>query len=344
MSALAPAPHDKAASEADSDAYGTGKYFLVMKSSWLIGLAVREEESNPRSPSPTYADPVPGPSSFRPSPTTTTTPASAPPTPGWAPGPGVGVFANAHRKPVPGRASTLTSPTGSQMSLPTPAPPAHYVRDQSHIPWHQRRYEIYQPPAIGARAPPRYYNYHLLSAHARERLERANTQGLAGRVPMIPSLNGSMFSGVGSGMGMGNSARSSLAGRRPSLLGALSPTGGSAGIAGLETITASPASTAAPLNSPSLDLTNALNSGPAASHRLSTLLKRPPASPHTFSQPLPTDATDLMDGTDPFGSMWHHSSPYDAGEIVVSRGFGRGKDTGSPDVSGIFCSSADELI
>ncbi|KAG8714477.1 hypothetical protein FRC09_017575 [Ceratobasidium sp. 395] len=304
----------KTASEADSDAYGT---------------AVQEDvASNPRSPSPTYADPTPGPSSYRPPPATTST--SAPATPGWGPGPGVGVFANSHRKPVPARASTLTSPTGSQMSLPTATPPVHYVRDQSHVPWHLRKYEIYQPPAIGARAPPRYYNYHLLSAHARERLERANSQSMAGRVPMIPSLNGSMFSGVGSGMGM-NSARSSYSVRRPSLLGALSPTGGSAGMAGLETITASPASTAAPLNGPSLDPANALNSGPAASHRLSTLLKRPPASPHTFSQPLPTDATDLMDGTDPFGSMWHHSSPYDVGEIVVSRGFGRGKDTGSPD-------------
>ncbi|QRW11936.1 S-formylglutathione hydrolase [Ceratobasidium sp. AG-Ba] len=289
------------ASEADSDAYGTGK--------------LQEEMSNPRSPSPT-PEPTAGPSFRHPS-------NSAPATPGWGPGAGVGVFANSHRKPVPGRASTIASPASSQMMLP-----AHYVRDQSHIPWHLRKYEIYQPPAIGARAPPRYYNYHLLSAHARERLERANSQGMAGRVPMIPSLNGSMFSGVGSGM---NTARSSLAARRPSLLGALSPTGGSAGIAGLETITASPASTAAALNSPSLDPMNALNSGPAGSHRLSTLLKRPPASPHTFSQPLPTDATDLIDGTDPFGSIWHHSSPYDAGEMVVGRGFGRAKDTGTPE-------------
>lgn len=204
-------------------------------------------------------------------------------------------------------------------------PPLHVVRDQSHIPWHLRKYEIYQPPAFGARAPPRYFNYHLLSASARERLQRELAQGY-GRA--LPSLTGSVFSGVGSGMG--GSVRSSLSVRRPSFVGM--SMGGSAGMAGLETITASPASTAAPLHSPSLDPTSALNNGPAASHRLSTWLKRPPASPHTSTQPLPTDATDLMDGTDPFGSMWHHSSPYDAGEMVVGRP-GRSRDSGSPEVS-----------
>ncbi|KAF8599759.1 hypothetical protein BDV93DRAFT_525847 [Ceratobasidium sp. AG-I] len=308
-------------SEADSDAYGTGY----------------EESSNPRSPSPSaYGEPSQlrsPPTHSAPIPSSSTTPIPS----SWGPTPGVGAYANASRKPLPGRppASNVTSPAGSHMTLPIPAP-AHYVRDQSHIPWHQRKYEIYQPPAIGARAPPRYVNYHLLSEHARERLKRAAAQGLPpGRAPLSSLVStGSMFSGVGSGVGMG-SVRSSLSMRsRPSLLGAMSPangSGGSAGIAGLETITASPASTAAALNSPSLDPTSALNAGPAASHRLSTLLKRPPASPHTFSQPLPTDATDLMDGTDPFGSMWHHASPYDVGETVFNRGFGRGKDSGSPD-------------
>ncbi|CEL53946.1 Reticulocyte-binding protein 2 homolog a OS=Plasmodium falciparum (isolate 3D7) GN=PF13_0198 PE=3 SV=1 [Rhizoctonia solani AG-1 IB] len=197
-------------------------------------------------------------------------------------------------------------------SMSVPAAP---IRDQSRVPWHLRRYEIYQPPSFVARAPPRYYNLHLLSASARERLEREHAQSYAtNRLPSLVS-SGSVFSGVGSG-NVGGSVRSSLSVRRPSVL-AMSPHfGGSAGIAGLETITASPASTAVGLHSPSLDPMNALNAGPAASHRLSTWLKRPPASPRTSMQPIATDATDLMDGTDPFGGAWHHSSPYDAGEMV----------------------------
>ncbi|KAB5589864.1 S-formylglutathione hydrolase [Ceratobasidium theobromae] len=162
--------------------------------------------------------------------------------------------------------------------------------DHMASPWHLRKYEIYQP---AARAPARYYNWHLLSAAARDRLKRELQSGRCA-----------------------GSVRSSL---RPSVHLA-----GSAGV-GLETITASPASTAAPLGSPAPD---PLSSGPAANHRLSTWLKRPPASPHTYTQPLPTDATDLMDGTDPFGSMWHHSSPYDAGELVVGR---RARDSGTLD-------------
>ncbi|KDN37732.1 hypothetical protein RSAG8_10000, partial [Rhizoctonia solani AG-8 WAC10335] len=182
------------------------------------------------------------------------------------------------------------------------------------------------PPSFVARAPPRYYNFHLLSASAKERIQREFTQACSpARLPSILS-SVSVFSGVGSGT-VGGSVRSSLSVRRPSML-AVVQLGGSAGMAGLETITASPASTAAALNSPSLDPMNALNAGPAANHRLSTWLKRPPASPHTSMQPLPADATDLMDGTDPFGGAWHHSSPYDAGEMVVGR---RTRDSTMPD-------------
>ncbi|KAH7334316.1 hypothetical protein B0J17DRAFT_102705 [Rhizoctonia solani] len=186
---------------------------------------------------------------------------SAPPTPGPA---------ITHRKPLAGRPSE----SGLTSRMPPPPP---VVRDQSHIPPHMRRYEIYQPPSFVARAPPRYYNFHLLSASAKERLQRelalSYTQG---RLPSLVS-SGSVFSGVGSGTA-GGSVRSSLSVRRPSMLAAVSSAhfGGSAGYAGLETITASPASTAAPLGSPSLDPMSALNAGPAANHRLSTWLKRPP--------------------------------------------------------------------
>ncbi|CAE6535730.1 unnamed protein product [Rhizoctonia solani] len=204
-----------------------------------------------------------------------------------------------------------------------PPPPA-----ASATPPHMRRYEIYQPPSFVARAPPRYYNLHLLSASARERIQRELAQSCS---PVrMPSMAASVFSGVGSGIA-GGSVRSSLSMRRPSMLAVASSHFGSAGVAGLETITASPASTAAVLHSPSLDPMNALNAGPAANHRLSTWLKRPPASPHTSMQPLPADATDLMDGTDPFGGAWHHSSPYDAGEMVVRRRTIR--DSSMPDVA-----------
>ncbi|KAF8683326.1 hypothetical protein RHS04_01905 [Rhizoctonia solani] len=219
-------------------------------------------------------------------------------------------------RPDPSPAPALAPPANPQPRKAQSGrrPDSMTVRDQSRVPWHLRRYEIYQPPSFVARAPPRYYNLHLLSASARERLQRELAQSYA--TQRLPSLvsSGSVFSGVGSGH-VGGSVRSSLSVRRPSVL-AMSPQfGGSAGMAGLETITASPASTAGPLNSPSLDPMSALNAGPAASHRLSTWLKRPPASPHTSMQPLPADATDLMDGTDPFGGAWHHSSPYDAGEM-----------------------------
>ncbi|CAE6413546.1 unnamed protein product [Rhizoctonia solani] len=230
-----------------------------------------------------------------------------------SPGPGPAPGAPASDSAPPANPQSRNAQSGRRPeSMSVPAAP---IRDQSRIPWHLRRYEIYQPPSFVARAPPRYYNLHLLSASAKERLERELGQSYAtNRLPSLVS-SGSVFSGVGSG-NVGGSVRSSLSVRRPSVL-AMSPQfGGSAGIAGLETITASPASTAVPLNSPSLDPMNALNAGPAASHRLSTWLKRPPASPHTSMQPLPADATDLMDGTDPFGSAWHHSSPYDAGEMV----------------------------
>ncbi|KAJ1301684.1 hypothetical protein OPQ81_008920 [Rhizoctonia solani] len=185
----------------------------------------------------------------------------APPTPG----PGI-----TYRKALAGRPSessvpSMTSSHSSRRRI--------HVDQQQDIPWHMRRYEIYQPPSFVARAPPRYYNFHLLSASGKERVQREISQYYAqGRLPSLVS-SGSVFSGVGSGTA-GGSVRSSLSVRRPSMLA--SAHFGSAGAVGLETITASPASTAAPLNSPSLDPMNALNAGPAANHRLSTWLKRPP--------------------------------------------------------------------
>ncbi|CUA73042.1 Serine/threonine-protein kinase B-raf [Rhizoctonia solani] len=163
---------------------------------------------------------------------------------------------------------------------------------------HMRRYEIYQPPSFVTRAPPRYYNFHLLSQSAKERVRREWAQAC------FPMMAGSEFSGVGSGVASG-SARSSLLVQRPSMFPVAQF--GSAGMATLETI--------APLYSSSLDSMNALSAGPAANHRLLIRLKRPPANPHTSMQPIPAD--DSMDGTDPFGGIWHHSSPYDAGEMVV---------------------------
>ncbi|KAG8760784.1 hypothetical protein FRC11_014917 [Ceratobasidium sp. 423] len=294
----------KATSEPDSEAYGTGKCGCVIGRLGADGCTGREDSIDDHPSQP---------------------PDSAPPTPGPAVAP---------RKPLPGRQSDvgLTSISGHM----SPG----VVRDQSHIPWHQRRYEIYQPPSFVARAPPRYYNFHLLSASAKERLQRELNQSYgAGRMPSLVS-SGSVFSGVGSGI-VGGSVRSSLSIRRPSMLGAVSSAhlGGSAGIAGLETITASPASTVAALNSPSFDPLSALNAGPAANHRLSTWLKRPPASPHTSMQPLPADATDLMDGTDPFGGAWHHSSPYDSGEMILGRGFSRIRDSSMPDAGSPYTRS-----
>ncbi|CAE7144801.1 unnamed protein product [Rhizoctonia solani] len=196
-------------------------------------------------------------------------------------------------------------------------PPPSVVRDQSGIPWHIQRYEIYQPPSFVARTPPRYYNFNLLSPHAKERIQWE--LALACSPLQLPSVvsSASVFPGVGSGIA-GGSVRSSLSIRRPSML-ASAHLASAGGTVGLETITASLASTDAPLHSPSLDPMNVLNAGPAANHRLSTWLKRPPESPHSSMQPLPSDATDLMDGADPFGGAWHHSSPYDAGEMVIGR-------------------------
>ncbi|KAG8689001.1 hypothetical protein FRC11_004315, partial [Ceratobasidium sp. 423] len=189
--------------------------------------------------------------------------------------------------------------SGSDMSSPEPI-----IHDQGNIPWHLRRYEIYQPPSFVARAPPRYYNFHLLSTSARERLQRELNQSYGpGQPPSLVS-SGSFFSGVGSGS-MDGSVRSSLSIRRPSVLSAApsAHSGSLAGIAGLETSTASPepnaspASTAAPLNSPSLDLTNALNAGPAANHRR---LARRKARSHTSLQSPPIDADNPMDDIEPF--------------------------------------------
>ncbi|KAF8756091.1 hypothetical protein RHS01_04886 [Rhizoctonia solani] len=216
-------------------------------------------------------------------------------------------------RPDPSPAPALAPPANPQPRKAQSGrrPDSMTVRDQSRVPWHLRRYEIYQPPSFVARAPPRYYNLHLLSASARERLQRELAQSYATQrlpslcalVPLCPS---------------------------PSVL-AMSPQfGGSAGMAGLETITASPASTAGPLNSPSLDPMSALNAGPAASHRLSTGSSDPlpvPIRPCSHSPPTQqiswTAQTPLaVPGTIPVPTTpekWSSVAPLDEQESPLWR-------------------------